>query len=68
MTGAHELPQSERAEGLHKKNAGLPEEEHIDESSSVGAGTLSVRCFPYLYLESYIVVLRIPRGKTDGSV
>lgn len=45
MTGAHELAQSERAEGLHKKNAGLPEEDHRDESSNMGAGNLSVRCF-----------------------
>ncbi len=39
MTGAHELAPSERTEGLHKKNAGLPEKEHIDEGYSMGAGS-----------------------------
>jgi hypothetical protein len=43
MTGADKLAQSERAEGLHKKNGGLPEKEHTDEGSSIGAGSLIVR-------------------------
>jgi hypothetical protein len=29
MTGADELAQSERAEGVHKKNGGLPEKMHL---------------------------------------
>jgi len=54
MTGADELAQSERAEGLHKKNGGLPEKEHTDEGSSMGAGGLIVRL---LFIPQY---LRVP--------
>ncbi len=46
MTGADELAQSERAAGLHK-NGGLPEKEHLDEGSIIGAGSLIVR-LPFL--------------------
>jgi hypothetical protein len=54
MTGADELAQSERAERLHKKNGGLPEKEHTDEGSSMGAGGLIVRL---LFIPQY---LRVP--------
>jgi hypothetical protein len=35
MTVAYELAQSEMAEGLHKKIAGSPEKEHMDDAGSL---------------------------------